>query len=625
MNKPGGICTYLIVPGMILIAMFTLDLFSFATFTMLLTGLMFLSIFKDVAQPSICAGGSFTFLLLGSVIYDKEHGLTSEQVLENSRQLLSGFSSPTLITVGALFVVAEGVRCSGWLEYASQKILNNETNEKKAALRIACVVTPLSAFMNNTPVVAMFIPAIKRWANQHKISPSRLLLPMVFFTTLGGMCTLIGTSTNLIVHGKMRSSGIPSLEEGLGMFTLSPVALFCLALGVIWIIFFAIKLLPKNDSHDSEQIRTYIMKMKVSPVSPVDGKRVKETNLQKIDGLVIMSASRPSGNTANTNIRNWILLSGDILTFSGEKSHMEELQDIPGLVPVDLDADSEEYQLYELLIPQNSTLTGKSIEQIWFRQRYMAAVLSLHRGSQEIANFFSTSLKTGDTLLIAARPTFVEFWKNSSDFTILSEIEETEDKKIRPPLYPILITAIMSALPALGIINIMTSALTAALLMIALEKDLQVSPLKSVDLNILVVIGAALGLSVGLENSGAAAKIAHGLTFLIPADNPHLALLLCCLLTWFLTELITNTAAVALTFPIVVDVANSMTVSPVPFVIGLAIAGSASFATPIGYQTNMMVYAPGNYKFSDYLKSGLPLSLIVIACSAIIIPLFFKF
>jgi di/tricarboxylate transporter len=608
-----------------MVAMFSAGTFSFATFTILLTGLMFLSIFKDVAQPSICAGGSFTFLILGSLIHSKQRGLATEQIVENSRNLLSGFSSPTLITVGALFIVAEGVRNSGWLEYASQKILNNETNEKKAALRIACAVTPLSAFMNNTPVVAMFIPAIKRWANQHKISPSRLLLPMVFFTTLGGMCTLIGTSTNLIVHGKMQQSNIPALQEGLGMFTLTPVALFCLALGLIWIIFFAIKLLPKNDSHDREQIRTYIMKMKVSPVSPVDGKRVKDTNLQKIDGLVIMSASRPSGNTANTNIRNWILLSGDILTFSGEKSHIDELQSISGLVPVDLDSDSDEYKLYELLIPQNSALTGKSIEQIWFRQRYMAAVLSLHRGSQDIANFFSTKLKASDTLLIAARPTFVEFWQNSSDFTILSEVEEHEEEKKQPPLYPILITILMSALPALGIINIMTSALIASLLMVALQKDLQASPLKAIDLNILVVIGAALGLSIGLETSGAAAKIAHGLTFLIPADNPHLALLLCCLLTWFLTELITNTAAVALTFPIVVDVASSLSVSPLPFIIGLAIAGSASFATPIGYQTNMMVYAPGNYKFSDYLKSGLPLSLIVITCASLTIPIFFKF
>ncbi|WDE96651.1 SLC13 family permease [Lentisphaera profundi] len=625
MNKPSPICTYLIFPGIALVAMFSMNLYSFATFTMLLTGLMFLSIFKDVAQPSVCAGGSFTFLLLGSAIHGHQRGMDKEQLIDYSGQLLSGFSSPTLITVGALFIVAEGVRNSGWLEYASQKILNNETNEKKAALRIAVVVTPLSAFMNNTPVVAMFIPAIKRWANQHTISPSRLLLPMVFFTTLGGMCTLIGTSTNLIVHGKMQQSDIPELHQGLGMFTLTPIAIFCLILGVIWIVFFAIQLLPKNESHDKEQIRTYIMKMKVSPVSPVDGKRVKDTNLQHIDGLVIMSASRPSGNTANTNIRNWILLCGDILTFSGEKSHMDELQNIPGLIPVDLDSDNEEYQLYELMIPQNSALTGKSIEQIWFRQRYMAAVISLHRGSQDLANFFQTKLKASDTLLIAARPTFVDFWKNSSEFTILSEVENTEKTSVKPPIYPLIITFFMSALPALGIINIMTSALLASLIMIALQKDLQASPLKAIDLNILVVIGAALGLSVGLETSGAAAQIAHSLTFLIPADNPQVALLLCCLFTWVLTELITNTAAVALTFPIVVDVANSMNVSPLPFVIGLAIAGSASFATPIGYQTNMMVYAPGNYKFTDYLKSGLPLSLLVISCASLIIPHFFKF
>ena len=601
-----------------------MGLISAASFTMFLTLLMLIAIFREASQPSVCAGGTLAILILGSALTDFQAGqLSIEQQLS---RLISGFSSQTLITVAALFVVAEGIRLSGWLELASHKILQDERREKFAAMRIGAIVTPLSSFMNNTPVVAMFIPAIKKWCNKNKVSSSKLLLPMVFFTTLGGMCTLIGTSTNLIVHGKMlelNPETYPALSKGLSMFTLTPVALFCVGLGAIWIILFAIKILPHSEDGQSDNVRKYIMKMKVTPASAIDGKRVKETNLQQLDGLVIMSASRPSGNTVTTNIRNWILLTGDVLTFSGEREHLNQLQSISGLSHIDVDSENEDFHLYELQIPATSALVGKSIQEIWFRQRYMAAALSLHRRSSEIHNFSKEPLQIGDTLLIAARPTFIEFWQNSADFSLLTNVEQDESYNKKPNLLPLIVVLLMSLLPAFNILPIMTSAMIAALFMIATRKELQSSPLKSIDLNILLVIGAALGLSTGLEDSGAAKLIANSLP--IPMDNPQLALLFICVSTWALTELITNTAAVALIFPIAINIAEKMAISPMPFIIAIAVAGSASFATPIGYQTNMMVYAPGNYKFSDYLKSGLPLAFIVLATASLAIPFFFEF
>jgi di/tricarboxylate transporter len=617
------ITAYIILPAFLLLGGLAMGVLSASSFTILLTLLMLVAIFREASQPSICAGGTLAILLLGTALKNFQSGsLTLE---EQVNHLLSGFSSQTLITVAALFVVAEGIRLSGWLELASHKILSNERRENMAALRIGAIVTPLSSFMNNTPVVAMFIPAIKKWCCKNKVSSSKLLLPMVFFTTLGGMCTLIGTSTNLIVHGKMLEldpSKYPELSHGLNMFTLTPIALICIALGTIWIIAFAIKILPHSEDSNEASVRTYIMKMKITPASPIDGKRVKETNLQKLDGLVIMSASRPSGNTVTTNIRNWILLSGDILTFSGEREHLSQLQSISGLSHIELESD-EDFHLYELLIPSSSALIGKSIQEIWFRQRYMAAALSLHRRSKEIHNFSDNPLQVGDTLLIAAKPTFIEFWRNSADFTLLSVIDEDDQEQVKPKLLPLIIVLLMSLLPAFNILPIMTSAMIAALLMIATRKELQSAPLKTIDLNILLVIGAALGLSSGLQDSGAAAMIANALP--IPMANPQLALFGVCLFTWMLTELITNTAAVALIFPIAISIAEKIEVSPLPFIIAVAVAGSASFATPIGYQTNMMVYAPGNYKFSDYLKSGLPLALIVVITASLSIPFFFKF
>jgi len=533
-------------------------------------------------------------------------------------EALMGFGNQGMLTVAALFVVAQAVRDSGRLERFATAVLGRSNGAFFRMLRLMLPTCGISAFLNNTPVVAMLTPVVRQWARRHGLSPSKFLIPLSYASILGGMCTLIGTSTNLVVSGLMVEFGYPAL----GMFEITRVGLPCALIGLVFMLTIGRHLLPQRRDVGDELVdtrREYLVEMAVQPTCPLVGKTVEEAGLRHLSGLFLVHIER-HGHVIGPVTPEEPLQAGDHLLFTGLVSTIVELKQIRGLEAVaepqlELSADGvrDDIQLFEVVVSHASPLVGTGIRAGAFRRRYDAAVIAVHRSGQRIeSKIGDIVLRPGDTLLLEAHRSFADKWNNNRDFYLVSQVAADSGPQPARKPWVLVVMAGMVLLPSLQIVPMVVSAFTAAILLILLRAVSPARARASLNLPVLITIAAALGVGRALEKSGLADAVARLFTDATVHLGPLAALAGVFLVTSLFTELITNNAAAALVFPVALATAQQLQVDPRAFFIAVAIAASASFATPLGYQTNLIVYGTGGYRFRDFVRVGLPMNLLIL-------------
>ena len=539
-----------------------------------------------------------------------------------------GLANEGLVTVGLLFIVAAGLRETGGMSLAVQRLLGRPRSILRAQARLMLPVVALSAFLNNTPLVAMLLPVVDDWARQCRLAVSKLMIPLSYASTLGGTCTLIGTSTNLVVNGLL--SQTPQLPR-LGFFDITWVGLPCAFVGLGFMLLCSRWLLPQRRPaiSPSDDPREYTVEMRVESGGALVGKTIDQAGLRHLPGVYLMEINR-NGQVLAAVSPQERLWENDQLVFVGVVDSVVDLQRIRGLSPATnqvfkLTAPRAERCLIEAVVSSSCPLLGMTIRDGHFRTHYNAVVIAVARNGvrlrQKIGDIV---LHAGDTLLLEAHPQFVEAQRNVRDFFLVSQVENATLPRHERAWVALAILLGMVSVVTLRLMSMLNAAMLAAGLMIVMGCCSAATARRSVNWQVLVVIAAAFGLAEALQGSGAAAAVAGALVGLA-GDNAWLALATVYGVTMLFTNMITNNAAAVLMFPIALATATSLHVSPMPFVMTLMMAASCAFATPIAYQTNLMVYGPGGYRFVDYLRFGGPLSLLLWAVTVVITPLVWPF
>ena len=530
-----------------------------------------------------------------------------------AEQAFSGFSNTAPITVAALYVIAGAIDRTGAIEPVVSRLLGRPGKVRADLARLLGPSALGSAVLANTPIVAMLTPAVTRWADREQRSASKYLIPLSYATILGGSLTAIGTSTNLVASGLLQEAGF----EALGLFELAQIGGPLLIIGLIVIIALAPRLPARRRPAEPEGGRAYAATMLVEHGGPLDGKSVAEAGLRQLKSLFLAQIERTDTTIAPV-LPGQALRGGDVLLFAGQVDDVVELQRKSGLCPADNAAskaleESGSTGYFEVVLGPSSPVVGRTAAEVGFRERYGGAILAVHRSAAMVSGQpGNIRLRAGDTLLVVAARTFKSRWRNTGDFLLVSRLQaELPSASKKAPL-ALASLAVAAGLPLFGLLSVARSTILAAILLVAVGVLRPREARDAVDVNVVLMIGGAFGLGAAVRETGLAARIADGLLN-ITSDLGTIGIVVGLVLTtMILTELITNAAAVVLVFPISIDVAAQAGLDPRLIVIAIAVAGSASFLTPVGYQTNMMVYGPGGYRFTDYLRIGVPLSLVTI-------------
>ncbi len=582
------------------------------------------------APPDLLTIGCLLVLVVGQAV-------SGSKLLPDVNVAFRGFSSPSLITVGVLFVIVTGLMQTGAMGLLTERFVGRPKTVFSAQVRLLFPVTFLSAFLNNTPIVAMFMPVVDDICKRTRISPSKLYMPMAFAATFGGVCTMIGTSTNLVVKGAMEKAGLPPL----GFFDITWVGLPCALGGVAFMLAFSQKLLPdrKPAISLSDDLRQYTVEMLVQPGGPLVNASIREAGLRSLPGLYLAEIER-DGQALAAVAPNERLQANDRLVFVGIIESVVDLRKMRGLAPATdqvfkLDTPTSHRCLMEAVVSNRCPIIGSTIRDGHFRSRYNSAVIAVARDGKHIpGKIGDIVLQPGDTLLLEGHPDFANQQRNSSDFFLVSHVENSEPIRHDRSWIAIAILGGMILLASLlsrdatptrpAVDFLLPAALIASLAMIVTRCCTGTQARQSIDWSVLIVIGASLGIGEAISLSGAARFLSQQ-SIGVCGSNAWLQLVVIYFLTMILTELVTNNAAAVLMFPLALEVAKTLGVSHVPFMIAIMIAASMGFATPFGYQTNLMVYGPGGYKFSDYLRVGIPLDLVMMAITVALTPLVFAF
>ena len=565
---------------------------------------------KEWLAPAAAVFGGVVVLLVAGVVEPSE--------------ALSGFSNPAPITVGALYVVAAAAERTGLIAPLVDGVLRDARGERRALARLLLPSAGASAFLNNTPIVAMLVPAVSRWANRTGRQVSRYLMPLSFAAVLGGMVTVIGTSTNIVVSGLLEDAGL----DGVGFFEISrlggPVAL----LGVAALLAIAPLLLPDRRPAERDldsEVREFVVDMTVDPGGPIDGRTVGEAGLRDLSGVFLVSIDRggrfiaPVGPAVD-------LHGGDLLRFVGRADDVADLHNRRGLSPGAREHiegfDPAKLTFYEAVIGPASPLVGHSLKEVGFRGRYQAAVVAIHRADRRVAGKLgSVRLRVGDTLLVLAGRAFRTQWRDRHDFLLVSRLGGVEPARSGKAPVVTLIGIGIVVTAATGLTGILEASLVGAFALVLLGVLSPAEARAAVDLNVLVVIASSFGLGAAISSTGLAGRIADLVVDGFGGLGERGVLLGVVLATLLLTELITNNAAAVLVFPVALAAAAEIGADGRGFAIAVAVAASASFLTPIGYQTNTMVWGPGGYRFGDYARVGAPLTLVVVTVVVALTPM----
>lgn len=530
----------------------------------------------------------------------------------------SGFSSPAPATIAALYVVAGAVERSGALRPLSRKVLG-EGSMSVGMARLGGVAAALSAVVANTPIVAMFIGPVSRWAERRGVPPSRFLMPLSFAAILGGMLTLIGTSTNLVASDLVEATG----QEPFGLLEPARLGLPVVVLGMIIVVLLGPRLLPERGNVDNSTVeRPFTISLSVVDGGELDGKTVTTGGLRQLGAVFLVAIERRGELTAPVAPEHQ-LRGGDVLTFAGQVDHVVELEKVPGLdLAVGdqiLKLDDGEHAWFEAVIGAGSPLVGQTLKQSGFRNTYQAAVVALHRsGEGVVGGLGDERVQVGDSLLLVADAGFRERYKHRGDFLLIQRRSEPPPTASIHAKRSLLILALVAILALTGVVDVMKAAVLGAAATVALGSLTPRQARDSVDLNVVILVAAAIGVGAAADESGLASRLANLLLDVTSSGGTWGLALGLILATIVLTEMITNAGAVSLMIPIAIRAALESGADPRIFALGVTLAASASFLTPIGYQTNTMVYGPGRYHFTDYLRLGIPLTLIVVIITPIL-------
>lgn len=565
------------------------------------------ALYRELFHPVIIFLLSVSFLLFLGILSPKD--------------VLSGFSNEQIVDVVLLILVSKLLQSTGVLSFFISKVLKENLGYKDFLARMMAFVSSISTVINNTPVVAMVLPYVNDWCHKKKIPPSKLLIPLSYASIFGGMATLIGTSTNLVVNALTVESGLKPFS----FFDFSYVGVPAMILGFLYLYFVGYKLLPERpDIIESflSRRKDYLVETVIKPDSPLVGKTVKQANLRNLEGLYLAEIVRRNKRIYPVSPSE-ILQEEDILIFVGDTRAVVNLvQNNYGLsLPKFCSLDSDYKELVEVVISNNSSLINKKIRETNFRARFDAAVLAVHRNGERLkGKIGEIVLKPGDLLLLIVGKDFWKKVEDITDFYIVSRLDKVPDEKEffkGKVLFLIFLFVIL--LSAFKIVPLFT-ALIFVLLLAVLFKITDYSRLKSkLDINFFLIAVLSLALGRALVKTGLAETFAQGISSLLGGLGLFGYILGIYLITNVLTEFVNNVAAASIAFPIALASAGVAGVDPKYLILAVAYGASASFVTPIGYQTNLMVFAVGNYKFRDFLKVGLPLSVLMcILCTTIL-------
>ncbi len=531
-----------------------------------------------------------------------------------------GFGNPAPVTIGALYVVAGAVTRTNALQPLVARVLDRGSTTRVALIRLVAPAGAASAFMANTPIVAMLVPAVRGWAERYGRAASQFLIPLSYATIVGGAITAIGTSTNLVLGGLLQSVGQDELE----MFELARFGLPLAGAGLVLIVVAAPRLLPeRRDTEAAGTGRSYLMSMQVVERGAFDGQSVEAGGLRHLQGVFLVEVER-QGTVIAPVAPTFVLRGGDRLTFAGRVDLVLDIQSMSGLVSAEdphLEAvDSDDHTFFEAVVGVASPLSGRTLAEAGFRSRYQAAVVGIHRSGAPVeAKFGQVRLRPGDTLLVLAADGFDQRWSDHRDFLLVSRLGGSPPRATRRAPVALLAVVALVVLPAVGVLSVLEASLIAAGAVVLGGVLTPREAREAVDFSVLITIGAAFGLGAALDGVGLAEDLAGGIVTGFDFMGDTGVVLGIVVATMLLTELITNVAAVALVFPVALETAAQTGLDPRTLALGVAVAASASFLTPIGYQTNTMVYGPGRYRFTDYLRLGVPMSVLTVILLTVLV------
>jgi di/tricarboxylate transporter len=560
---------------------------------------MVVAMARNVAGPD--------FVLLGGLVFFVATGIVP------IGRAFAGFANEGMLTVGALFVVAAGVRETGGLDAALRRVLGRNGSLPIAQLRMMVPVSLVSAFLNNTPVVAMMVPVVSDWARRHRIPLSRLLIPLSYASILGGTCTLIGTSTNLVVYGLLIQHA-PSAHVGL--FDIAWLGVPALLVGTAYVVIASGRLLPDRSGAADllERKREYTVRMQVLEDSTVVGQTIEEAGLRHLPGLYLVEIER-DGELMPAVAPETKLRARDHLLFVGIVDSVVDLRRIKGLVPASeehLEPRSDRWLIEAVVAGGSSALAGRNVRELGFRTRYGAAIIAVHRnGERVLGKVGDMVLAVGDVLLLEAPRSFLRRHRHDSSFALVTEVEGSSPPRHERAPIALGLLLVMVVVSATGALPLLTSALLTAGAMLVTGCLTGQQARGALEMRVLLAIASAFGVGAALEESGAAATLGRAIVGLALPLGPIAVLAAIYVATALLTELVTNNAAAALMFPLVIAVCDASGLPLVPASLVTMMAASASFSTPIGYQTNLMVYGPGGYRFGDFLRFGIPLQVLL--------------
>ena len=560
-------------------------------------------------------------------------------------EAVAGFAQRPILMIAGLFVIAGALHETGGIELIGRRLLGRPATLISAQLRMMVPVASMSAFMNTTPIVAMYLPMVNDWAKRLKIPASKLLMPLSFAGILGGQGTMIGTGSNLIIMGlfiqwwETPPSWVQTMHLAppsgvVSMWGAAWIGVPVAILGMAFIVLTSKWLLPDREPPISkvQHKREYEIKMRVEGGSPIVRQTIAEAGLRRLDSLYLHAIVRNDELIKGVG-PTMVLEKDDHLIFVGDVRSVVDIRKIKGLVPAHKDMakfDGKPFKrtMIEAVVAENSPLVGQTIRDSQFRSTYNAAILAVHRRGNYIdGKVGNIKLEAGDTLLIESTDDFLNDWKQSPDFYLVSQVKDS-----RPPIHDrawlsLFILAILIILLTTNVMGRVAAIWMCGLAMVLTRCISGQNARKSINLQVLIVIGAAMGIGRAVENSGLAEYCStHLLQF---AQSVHIGnygtLFLIFIMTSIAAQLMTNFGAAVIMFPIVIGAAEGIGVSPYPFVFTMMAAAGCNFMTPITYQTNLMVYGSGGYRFMDFPRLGIPLTLLVAVLACIIAPQVFPF
>ena len=537
----------------------------------------------------------------------------------NAKEAFSGFSSTSVVIIGVLFVVVAGLTHTGVLQWIVKHLLGQPETYSKAVVRLMLPVAALSSFLSNTTVVALFVGIVKMWSKKLGISPSKLLIPLSYASGMGGVCTLIGTPPNLIISGLYAEN----TGEAMNVLTTTVPGLFCLFIGVLSIIAMS-KLLPNRKAPESafESTSDYTVELEVPSDNPHIGETVNEAGLNDVRGGNLIEVVHYDEFVSPANGEE-ILMGGDRLIFSGQIDEILDLKHSHGLVSADhhvftLSEIDSSRQLRTAYVTFGSSLIGKSIGGTTFeKDNGLVLVAVARRGERIKQSPREVVLQAGDTLLLDCPPNMKI---NESSLTAkLHFFDSDQVPNIgKKTLISTTIMMAMVVLSALNVIPLLQCAFLAAIAMLIFRCCNVDQAMKAINWEILMVFAGSVVLGIAIQKTGIAERLAFGILD-VCGDNPIVVMTAICFVGTFITEFISNTAAGAMFFPIMYQAAEKLGYEPFPFLVALMVSVSSSFATPIGSPTHMLVYGPGGYRFSDFMRIGLLMNIIILAANIFIV------